>query len=153
MSEAGIRIHFQLSFFISNLGCTTGRLGPCGIHIMGRGARPFREVAAAGGLPIPRGGGGGGGPPIPGGGGGEGARAFREVAAAGGGPPIPGGGGKGGGPAHSGRRWRGKWSNPLHWRRDGRRVIEDVTIHFAGAVKKIKLFACLTIINQVVMPH
>ena len=49
MSEAGIRIRFQLSFFISNLGCTTGRLGPCGIHIMGRGARPFREVAARGG--------------------------------------------------------------------------------------------------------
>ena len=57
MSEAGIRIRFQLSFFISNLGCTTGRLGPCGIHIMGRG------------------------PPIPGGGGGGGARPFREAVA------------------------------------------------------------------------
>ncbi len=149
MSEAGIRIRFQLSFFISNLGCTTGRLGPCGIHIMGQGARPFREVAAVGG---PAHSGrwwrqGGARPfrkvAVAGG-----ARAFREVAAArglrvlggggsgGGGPTHSGRWSQGGGPAHSERRWRGKWSNPLHWRRDGRRVIEDVTIHFAGAVKK-----------------
>ena len=63
--------------------------------------------------------GGGGGPPMAG------------IIEGGGGPLILGGGG-GGGSDLSGRWWRGKWPNPLHWSCEGRRVGEDVKIQFSS---------------------
>jgi hypothetical protein len=37
-----------------------------------------------------------------------------------------------GGSDLSGRWWRGKWPNPLHWSCEGRRVGEDVKIQFSS---------------------